>query len=41
MDPPNISFIPNEKGCYKYLQQALHKSKSKWEKERRVGEIWA
>ena len=29
-----------EKGCCKYLQQALHKSKSKWEKERRVGEEW-
>jgi hypothetical protein len=29
MDPPKISFIPIEKGCCKYLQQALHKSKSK------------
>jgi hypothetical protein len=40
MDPPKIYFIPIEKGCCKYLQQALHKSKSKWEKERRVGEEW-
>jgi hypothetical protein len=27
-----------QKVAAKYLQQALHKSKSKWEKERRVGE---
>jgi hypothetical protein len=29
-------FYSIPKGCCKYLQQALHKSKSKWEKERRV-----
>jgi hypothetical protein len=29
MDPPKIYFIPIEKGCCKYLQQVLHKSKRK------------
>jgi hypothetical protein len=33
-------FYSIEKGCCKYLQQALCKSKSKWEKERRMGEEW-
>jgi hypothetical protein len=37
MDPPKISFIPIEKGCCKYLQQALHKSKSKMGEREKSG----
>jgi hypothetical protein len=41
MYPPNISIIEKEKGCCKYLQQALQESKSKMGERGEWERFWA